>query len=107
MSVVYQGENPRLGSVIALKVLAPELATDDAFRARHPRTYLVEQMSAGMVSDAQAAGRVFCNFNDTEENFVWTQDDGHLLGYVVGPVHEDVWHGGSVSTTTSASPARA
>jgi serine/threonine protein kinase len=34
MSVVYQGENPRLGSVIALKVLAPELATDDAFRAR-------------------------------------------------------------------------
>jgi len=29
MSVVYQGENPRLGSVIALKVLAPELATDD------------------------------------------------------------------------------
>ncbi len=34
MSVVYQAENPRLGSVIALKVLAPELATDDAFRAR-------------------------------------------------------------------------
>jgi serine/threonine-protein kinase len=34
MSVVYQAENPRLGSVIALKVLAPELATDDVFRAR-------------------------------------------------------------------------
>jgi len=34
MAVVYQAENPRLGSVIALKVLAPELATDDAFRAR-------------------------------------------------------------------------
>jgi serine/threonine protein kinase len=34
MSVVYQAENPRLGSVIALKVLAPELAADDAFRAR-------------------------------------------------------------------------
>src|ERR1051326_7874407 len=34
MSVVYQAENPRLGSMIALKVLAPELATDDAFRAR-------------------------------------------------------------------------
>src|SRR6201997_5654589 len=34
MSVVYQAENPRLGSVIALKVLAPELAGDDAFRAR-------------------------------------------------------------------------
>ena len=34
MSVVYQAENPRLGSVIALKVLAPELAVNDTFRAR-------------------------------------------------------------------------
>jgi serine/threonine protein kinase len=32
MSVVYQAENPRLGAVIALKVLAPELAGDDMFR---------------------------------------------------------------------------
>jgi Protein kinase domain len=34
MSVVYRAENPRLGSVVAVKVLAPELATDDVFRAR-------------------------------------------------------------------------
>jgi serine/threonine-protein kinase len=34
MSVVYEAENPRLGSTVALKVLAPELATDDVFRAR-------------------------------------------------------------------------
>src|SRR5215472_13957381 len=34
MSVVYEAENPRLGSTVALKVLAPELAGDDAFRAR-------------------------------------------------------------------------
>ena len=34
MSVVYQAENLRLNSVIALKVLAPELAADDVFRAR-------------------------------------------------------------------------
>jgi len=34
MSVVYQAENPRLGNVIALKVLSPELALDDDFRAR-------------------------------------------------------------------------
>jgi serine/threonine protein kinase len=34
MSVVYQAENPRLGNVIALKVLSPELASDDIFRAR-------------------------------------------------------------------------
>jgi hypothetical protein len=42
-------------------------------------------MSAGMVSDAQAAGRVFCGFGSGLETFVWTQDDGHLLGYVAGP----------------------
>jgi len=34
MSIVYQAENPRLGNVIALKVLAPELATDEVFRTR-------------------------------------------------------------------------
>ena len=34
MSVVYKAEHPRLGSFVALKVLAPELATDDVFRAR-------------------------------------------------------------------------
>jgi serine/threonine protein kinase len=34
MSVVYEAENPRLGSTVALKVLAPELCSDDIFRAR-------------------------------------------------------------------------
>jgi serine/threonine protein kinase len=34
MSIVYQAENPRLRSLIALKVLAPELATDQVFRTR-------------------------------------------------------------------------
>src|SRR5258705_485478 len=34
MSVVYQAENLRLSNVIALKVLAPELAENDVFRAR-------------------------------------------------------------------------
>src|SRR5215472_3484419 len=34
LRVVFQAENPRLGSVVALKVLAPELATNDVFRAR-------------------------------------------------------------------------
>ena len=37
MSVVYEAENPRLGSTVALKVLAPELATNDLFRARFLR----------------------------------------------------------------------
>jgi serine/threonine-protein kinase len=34
LSVVYQAENLRLSNVIAPKVLAPELAADDVFRAR-------------------------------------------------------------------------
>jgi serine/threonine protein kinase len=34
MSVVYQAENARLNNIVAVKVLAPELATDDVFRAR-------------------------------------------------------------------------
>jgi YVTN family beta-propeller protein len=34
MSTVFRAENPRLGNVIALKVLAPELAANDVFRTR-------------------------------------------------------------------------
>jgi YVTN family beta-propeller protein len=34
MSVVFQAEHPRLGNVVAIKVLAPDLASDDVFRTR-------------------------------------------------------------------------
>jgi serine/threonine-protein kinase len=34
MSIVFRAENPRLGNVIALKVLDPSLAGDDIFRTR-------------------------------------------------------------------------
>jgi serine/threonine protein kinase len=34
MSTVFRAENPRLGNVIALKVMAAELASDDVFRSR-------------------------------------------------------------------------
>jgi Protein kinase domain len=34
MSTVYRAEDPRLGSTVALKVIAHELATDDLFRLR-------------------------------------------------------------------------
>ena len=62
-------------------------------------------MTTGNITDDQAAGRVFCNYTQGLEYMVWTQDDGHLLGYVAGPIHTDVWTGGSPSTTTSASAA--
>jgi serine/threonine protein kinase len=34
MSIVYRAENPRLGTTVALKVLAPELVEDESFRER-------------------------------------------------------------------------
>lgn len=37
MAVVYGAENPRLGIRVALKVLAPELSDDEAFRERFVR----------------------------------------------------------------------
>jgi hypothetical protein len=58
---------------------------------QHPKTYTVAEMSAGKVTDDQAAGRVFCNFTQGLEYMVWTQDDGHVMGIVAGAPHENVW----------------
>ncbi|MFY9932571.1 MAG: serine/threonine-protein kinase [Streptosporangiaceae bacterium] len=59
---------------------------------QHPKTYTVDEMVKGMVQDEQAAGRVYCDFTGGQQYFVWTQNDGHLMGVVAGPVHEDVWN---------------
>jgi serine/threonine protein kinase len=37
MSVVYRAENPRLGNIVALKLLSAELAEDEGFRERFVR----------------------------------------------------------------------
>ncbi|HEX5298412.1 MAG TPA: protein kinase [Streptosporangiaceae bacterium] len=58
---------------------------------KHTSKYTVDQMIMNKVTDDQAAGRVFCNYTQGLEYMVWTQNDGHLLGYVAGPVHTDVW----------------
>ena len=58
----------------------------------HMTTYTVAEMSAGKVTDDQAAGRVFCNFTNGFEYMIWTQDDGHLLGIAAGAPHENVWN---------------
>jgi serine/threonine protein kinase len=57
----------------------------------HTSKYTVGQMIAGNVTDDQAAGRVFCTYTEGQEYMVWTQNDGHLMGYVAGRVHTDVW----------------
>jgi Protein kinase domain len=59
---------------------------------QHPKTYTVDDMVMGMVKDEQAAGRVYCDFTGGQQYMVWTQNDGHLMGVVAGPVHEDVWN---------------
>jgi serine/threonine-protein kinase len=61
-------------------------------RFQHTRTYTVDQMIKGMVTDDQAAGRVFCTFTQGLEYMVWTNNDSHMMGYVAGPVHGDVWN---------------
>jgi hypothetical protein len=58
---------------------------------QHTKAYSVDQMIMGMVKDDQAAGRVFCDYTQGLEYMVWTQNDGHLMGYAAGPVHGDVW----------------
>ncbi len=58
---------------------------------KHTPKYTVDQMILGQVTDDQAAGRVFCNYTQGLEYMVWTQNDGHLMGFVAGRVHADVW----------------
>jgi serine/threonine protein kinase len=59
---------------------------------QHTPRYTVGQMITGSITDDQAAGRVFCHYTQGQESMVWTQNDGHLMGYVAGPVHTDVWN---------------
>ena len=61
-------------------------------RFHHTRSYTVDQMLMGKVTDDQAAGRVFCTYTQGLEYMVWTDNDGLMMGYVAGPVHEDVWN---------------
>lgn len=61
----------------------------------HPRTYPVNMFTSGMIKDDQAAGRLFCTFNNGLLYLVWTQNDGRVLGEVAGAPHLDTynwWH---------------
>ena len=67
-----------------------EVAWNHLFQ--HPKTYTVGQMTMSGFTDDKAAGRVFCNYTQGLEYMVWTQNDGHVMGVVAGPVHGDVWN---------------
>ena len=81
-----------------------EVGWNHAFQ--HPKTYSVKQMSAGMVTDAQAAGRVFCTFNSGRKTSPGPRTT--VISWAGSPDRcmRTCGTGGSASTTTSASPAR-
>jgi hypothetical protein len=72
---------------------------------QHPKTYSVAQLSSGTLTGDQAAGRVFCNFTNGQESFVWTRTA--VISWPSWPARctRMCGPGGSTSTTTSASPA--
>jgi len=56
----------------------------------HPKTFNLAQARSGMLNaGSQAAGRLFCTFNGSEFDVIWTQDSGHLLGQLSGEPHKD------------------
>jgi len=62
---------------------------------KHPSYYPISMFTSGMIKDAQAAGRMYCTFNNDLLYVVWTQDDGRLLGELAGAPHLDAylwWH---------------
>jgi hypothetical protein len=60
--------------------------------SQHTKSYAVDQMARAGLSSDKAAGRVFCTYTRGNEYIVWTQNDGHLMGVVAGPAHENVWN---------------
>lgn len=57
---------------------------------QHPRTFTLTQARSDKLNAGdQAAGRVFCTFNGSEFDLIWTQDSGHLLGQLSGEPHKD------------------
>lgn len=69
--------------------ISGEIGWNHSFR--HPSYYPVSMFSSGKIQDVQAAGRVFCTFDNDLLDIVWTQDDGHLMGEVTGAPHLDTY----------------
>jgi hypothetical protein len=68
-----------------------ELAWNHQFE--NPAIYSIASMVAGKVPQQDAAGRYFCitSPGTGAATIFWTQDDGHVLGVVSGPLHEQIW----------------
>ena len=58
---------------------------------QHPKGYTLAQSRSGTFDEGQAAGRVFCEFAGDAMHFVWTDNDGLMLGTVEGYQHPATW----------------
>ncbi len=58
---------------------------------KHPSAYPLNDFTSGHITDNQAAGRVYCTFDDSMLHLVWTQDDGQVLGELNGAPHLDAY----------------
>jgi hypothetical protein len=76
--------------VLSSPAVASEAGWNHYFR--HRRFPPMVAPVAGKAAGPRVADRVFCAVaGGGREVVVWTQDDGHLLGWVAGQPHEDVW----------------
>ena len=58
---------------------------------KHPSMYPMGDFTSGRITDDQAAGRVYCTFENSDLYLVWTQDDGRVLGELSGAPHVDAY----------------
>lgn len=58
---------------------------------KHPHKYPLSDFTSGHITDDQAAGRVYCTFDQSMLHLVWTQDDGLVLGELSGAPHFDAY----------------
>jgi hypothetical protein len=58
---------------------------------KHPAIYSVSDFTSGHITDDEAAGRVYCTFDNSMLHLVWTQDDGDVLGELSGAPHLDAY----------------
>jgi hypothetical protein len=57
----------------------------------HPIKYAFSLFPVGRITDDQAAGRLFCTFDNDQLHLVWTQNDGRLMGELSGAPHYDAY----------------
>ncbi len=59
---------------------------------KHSRSYSLADVAIGTVSPDEAFGRLFCGYDSSYQfHIVWTQNQGRMLGTVMGGPHNATW----------------